>query len=236
MLAERDLVSQGLPVVQAVARRLARRLGGHVQLDDLIGIGNLALLEVAKTWDPSRATFASYATSRLRWAILDVVRRDSHARSAAARATALLASDRLAEARAEEPEATSPTTLEEDQAALGKLLQGHAAALAVGLLAAPLDARMIETPEEQVQQAELAHVVKGAIGALPGHERTLLERHYYGGETFEVIADDLGISKSWASRLHGRGIMAVSVVMDDGGSGRRSAELRPADGGSPPAP
>ena len=158
----------------------------------------------------------SYATSRVRWAILDVLRHDSHARSTAARATALLASDRLARAHAESPRPTSPTTLEQDQTALARLLEGHAAALAMGLLVAPPDALTIETPEEQVQRAELAHVVKCVIGALPGRERALLERHYYGGEAFDAIAEDLGLSKSWASRLHARAIMAVKVAIDGG--------------------
>jgi RNA polymerase sigma factor for flagellar operon FliA len=216
MLAERDLVSQGLPIVQAVARRLVKRLGGHVQLDDLIGIGNLALVEVATSWDPLRATFAAYATWRVRFAILDVLRRDSHGRSTAARATALLASERLSRAHAESPEPSSPTTLEEDQAALASLLHGHAAALAVGLLAAPPDVRMVETPEEQVRWAEMAYVVKGTIGTLPGRERALLERHYYGGEAFDEIAESLGISKSWASRLHERGIRAVVARVNPG--------------------
>ena len=223
--AEHDLMSQGLQVVQAVARRLARRLGGHVQQDDLAGIGNLALIDLTRSYDPARATFAAYATSRVRWAILDVVRRDTHARSMAARAAAILASDRFGEAHASRPEPEGPTTLEEDQAALAGLLSGHAAALAMGLCAAAPDPAAIPTPEEAVGNAELAHVVKGVIGALPERERALIERHYFGDEPFDEIAQDLGISKSWASRLHERAILAVKRAVDGAG---------PADGDAVP--
>jgi len=222
---EHDLMSQGLQVVQAVARRLARRLGGHVQQDDLAGIGNLALIELARSYDPARATFAAYATSRVRWAILDVVRRDTHARSMAARAAAILASDRFAEAQASHPEPEGPTTQEEDQATLAGLLSGHAAALAMGLCASAPDPATIPTPEEAVGQAELTHVVKGVVGALPERERALIERHYFGGEPFDEIAQDLGISKSWASRLHERAILAVKRAVDGEG---------PADGDAVP--
>ena len=217
MLAERDLISQGLPVVQTVARWLARRLGGHVPLDDLTGIGNLALLNLARTYDPSRASFASYVTSRLRWAILDGLRRETHARSTASRAAALMASERLAEVDSDTATdgAAEPTTIEEDQEALRGLLAGQAAALAVGLLATAPDPLMIETPEEELQRAELAHAVKGVVGALPDRERALIERHYYGGEAFDVIARDLGISKSWASRLHERAILAVKQALEE---------------------
>jgi RNA polymerase sigma factor for flagellar operon FliA len=219
VLAEGDLVSQGLPVVQTVSRSLARRLGGHVPLDDLTGIGNLALLDVARTYDPSRATFAAYAAQRLRWAILDGLRRETHVRSTASRASALMASERLADVDASAdpgaPEAAEPTTVEDDRAALGGLLAGHAAALAVGLLASPPDPLLVDSPEEEVQRAELAHLVRGIVGALPDRERALIERHYYGGEAFDAIARDLGISKSWASRLHERAILAVKQALED---------------------
>ncbi len=217
MLAEVDLVSLGLPVVQAVSRRIARRLGGHVPLDDLTGIGNLALLEVARTYDPARATFTAYAASRLKWAILDGLRRETHGRATLSRAVALLAAERLGEAQAETVAAAEPThSIEEDQAALGTFLEGQAAALALGLLATPADPHLVATPEAEVQRAELAHVVKGVVAALPERERALIERHYYGDEPFDEIAEDLGISKSWASRLHERAILAVRDALKVG--------------------
>jgi RNA polymerase sigma factor for flagellar operon FliA len=218
MLAQNDLVSEGLPVVVSVCRRLARRLGRSVSIDDLIGIGNLALLGITRTWDPARATFVAYATWRLKFAILDGLRRETHGRIAAARATALIASEHLSDAWADKPDPDAPTTQEEDQAALSDLLAGHAAALAVGLVTVSRDEAMhVDTPEEEVERAELARVVKDAILSLPERERALMERHYYGGEAFEAIAGDLGISKSWASRLHERAILAVKAAVDPEG-------------------
>jgi RNA polymerase sigma factor FliA len=225
MLPETDLVNQGLVLVQTVSRKLARRLGGRVPLDDLTGIGNLALVDVARSYDPARASFATYAIARLRWAILDGVRRESHTRSMMSRAMALLASERLAAAQAGEPEPAGPTTLEEDQQALASFLQGQAAALALGLVTSPLAPEHAATPEEEVQRAELAHVVKGVIGGLPDRERALMERHYYGGEEFEAIAGDLGISKSWASRLHERAIVALQGAMVPPEPAEEEAEL-----------
>jgi RNA polymerase sigma factor for flagellar operon FliA len=175
-----------------------------------VGIGNLALLGIARTWDPTRATFVAYASWRLKYAILDGLRRETHGRIVAARAAALIASERLADARAETPEPDAPTTLEEDQEALADLLAGHAAALAMGLVTVPRDDVMhVDTPEEEVGRAELAEVVKTVILTLPERERALMERHYYGGEQFDAIAESLGISKSWASRLHERAVQAV---------------------------
>lgn len=209
-------LSQGLIVVQEVSRRIARRLGGQIPLDDLVGIGNLALVDVLRDHDASRASFASYATARLKQAIIDGLRRETHGRTIASRVAALMASERLAEAQAE-ASAEPTASIEEDQSALARLLGGHAAALAVGLLTTPPDPQVVETPEEAVQWAEGAHVVKGAIAALPERERALMERYYYGGEGLESIADDLGITKSWASRLHKQAVLTLTRAVQGGG-------------------
>lgn len=219
MVSEQDRIRLGLPVVLAVARKLARRLGGKVPIDDLAGIGNVALIEIARSWDPARATFAAYAGARLRWAMLDGLRRETHGRTVTARAAALMASERLSEATADLPEPELPTTQEEDEASLSDLLSAHAAALAVGLISVPEAPPPVETPEEAVGNAESAHQLKAVIGALPDRERALMERHYYGGETFDAVAEDLGISKSWASRLHERAIQSVRRAFVDGNGG-----------------
>jgi RNA polymerase sigma factor for flagellar operon FliA len=205
-------------MVVAVSRRIARRLGGAVSFEDLDGIGNLALVDIAREWDPERASFTSYARARLKFAIVDGVRRETRGR-AAQRAAGLLASDRLAEEEAEAPPhdggIEDPPSLSEDQAALADLLDTHAAALALGHLAASPGALLSESPEEQVGRAEMAHVLRAFIGDLPDRERSLMERHYFGDEPFDLIAQDLGISKSWASRLHERAVEAVKLAMRD---------------------
>lgn len=54
-----------------------------------------------------------------------------------------------------------------------------------------------------------SHQLATAVASLPTRERLLVERHYYDGERFDVIARDLGISKSWASRLHDRALRSL---------------------------
>ena len=201
MPAEAELLQQALPVVQQVARRIARRLGGCVPLDDLVGIGNLALLDLVRSYDANRASFAAYVSSKLQWVILDAVRRETHGRVASARARALVSAQRFVDAEGNRIDPSQPTTMEEDQASLSSLLRGQAAALAMGLVACRLSTGAND-PEEEVSHAELAALLRDTVDRLPEPKRTLVERHYYGGEPFDLIARDLGISKSWASRLH----------------------------------
>ncbi len=56
--------------VNAVAARIS--LPGHVSRDDLLSCAHVALVEVAKRFDPDAgASFATYALARLQGAVLD---------------------------------------------------------------------------------------------------------------------------------------------------------------------
>ncbi|MEO7329672.1 MAG: sigma-70 family RNA polymerase sigma factor [Minicystis sp.] len=209
MRAEVELVREGYPVVEKVAKRMAQRLGRFAELDELRSIGRFALVEVARSYDPSKSAFATYAAFKLKWAMFDEVRRATHGRSAAAKLNAVLAAERLLDDLDTDPPDTGEMPSAEDwEARFGEMLDDQAAALASGL-ASPglLDLRDEATsPEEQTSRAEQAALLRGALATLEEPARQLIERHYYGGEQFDAIAEELGISKSWASRIHKKAI------------------------------
>ncbi len=218
MLLEPDRIREGMAVVDAVAYRLARRLGPHVELEELRGIGRLALIRITETYDPARSTFAAYAGYKLKWAIFDEIRKMTHARSASARLNAVMASERQLEG-VRDPDEGGELSAEGYQSRLTGLLEDQAAALALGLSTSRMDAIGVTddsgSPEEVTARAEVAASVRGALEELPERERALVERHYYGEEPFDAIAEDLGISKSWASRLHDRAIATLGKALRD---------------------
>jgi RNA polymerase sigma factor for flagellar operon FliA len=219
MPTEADLIREGLPVVEAVSKRVARRLGRLVHVDDLRSIAKIALYDVARSYDPDRAAFATYAAAKLKWAILDEVRRQTHGRSATARLNAVMASERFGDAFDTECSKADdePPAIEDWQARLSAMLEGHAAALAVGLAQSRTNVLRLAdaqvNPEEEAARAELSVRLRQLVEALPDRQRALIERHYYKGELFEAIAEDLGISKSWASRLHERAITQLGKAL-----------------------
>jgi RNA polymerase sigma factor for flagellar operon FliA len=91
-----------------------------------------------------------------------------------------------------------------------------ATAMALGLIAEPvfqdgeMTGRSSSDPEQEFERAELMHVVSQAIEELPEQERELVRRHYFGGERFDRVAAELGLSKSWASRLHTRAVARLT--------------------------
>src|SRR3954465_8177816 len=63
------------PYIEKVARRLARRLPAHVEIDDLISSGVIGLIEAAERYDPERVDrFEAFAEFRIRGAMLDDLR------------------------------------------------------------------------------------------------------------------------------------------------------------------
>ena len=53
-------------------------------------------------------------------------------------------------------------------------------------------------------------IVRDTISGLPKEEAELVRRHYLEGERFDRVAQELGLSKSWASRLHTRAMGRLS--------------------------
>jgi RNA polymerase sigma factor for flagellar operon FliA len=74
--AERErLLTENLPEVRYIARRIHDRLPSHVQFDDLLHAGILGLIDAVDKFDPRKnVLLKSYARFRIRGAILDSLR------------------------------------------------------------------------------------------------------------------------------------------------------------------
>jgi RNA polymerase sigma factor for flagellar operon FliA len=217
-----------LDLVDLIARQLARRVSRSVTLDDLRSFGREGLLQAARSFDSSRGVpFRRWANVRVRGAMMDGLRQwGALPRRLYRELRALEAADRVLEAYDEEDAASPATTLTTPEAADSRLtayLAGMATAMAVGTLAAgraetSADGEGHEpSPEDLLGEAELLARVKEIVGTLPEQERTLVERHYFGGDTLDDAAASLGLSKSWGSRLHARAIETIGRLLRQSG-------------------
>ena len=70
------LLENHLPLVRSIVERMRRKLPSKIEADELYSIGVTGLVAAARNYRPSReSSFASYATTRIRGAILDELRR-----------------------------------------------------------------------------------------------------------------------------------------------------------------
>jgi RNA polymerase sigma factor for flagellar operon FliA len=214
------LVHEGLSLAQTMARRYQQRLGGVIAADELLAIAQPVLFEAARTHDASLAPFAPYLAMKLKWAMIDETRKLRGRRKVARRAAAVAALERIAEHDTEEAKASANAPLrteEEYQSDLTVFLAKRAAAMVAGMIGADdsVEDEDQDTPEEGLAREQLRRDLLHAVEGLPDRQRTLVERHYFGGERFDVIAADLGISKSWASRVHAQAMETLANALGD---------------------
>ena len=210
-----------LELVEIVARQIGRTVGSVVELDDLRSYGREGLLDAARKFDAERGVpFRAYANFRVRGAIIDGIRSLAQLpRRAYERLNGMSAALRVSEGAADDAfSAPANATRAQADQALGDHLAAMATAITVGLIAPTgvgeegehVQVSTAESPEEAVSRAELLAVVQSAIADLPEDEATLVRRHYLEGERFDHVAASLGLSKSWASRLHTRAMQRLS--------------------------
>jgi RNA polymerase sigma factor for flagellar operon FliA len=234
------LVTEHLPLasfaVNAVAARIS--LPGHVSRDDLLSCAHVALVEVAKRFDPSAgASFATYALARLQGAVLDELRSGDWAsrsvRAAARRSDA--AADALTISLGR------PPTREELAASLGVprseldnlQIDVHRAVMVsidaeTGGEGTSLDLPDTgESPERAVLRGERARYLHEAIRALPDRLDEVVERNFFGDESLTDIAEDLGVTLSRVSQMRARALTLLHAAMSEVWEGRPV----PADGG-----
>jgi RNA polymerase sigma factor FliA len=222
--------------VNAVAARIS--LPGHVSREDLLSCAHVALVEVAKRFDPSAgASFATYALARLQGAVLDELRSGDWAsrsvRAAARRSDA--AADALTISLGR------PPSREELAASLGVprseldnlQVDVHRAVMVsidaeVGGDGASLDLPDTgESPERAVLRGERARYLHDAIRALPDRLDEVVERNFFGDESLTDIAQDLGVTLSRVSQMRARALTLLHAAMSEVWQGTAV----PADGG-----
>lgn len=218
------LVRSGIRLVEPMASRVARELGGTQDLDELASLGRLALFEAAKSFDPEKASFEPYVCTKLRWAMLDGVRRLWGRRAQRSRANALCAAEQvLAASLDSEPDPSLPESAHARRFA--QVMAAQAAAMVVGLTTTKPpyeeeDAHRLHDdedldPEDAVARARCLSTMRAAIARLPDKQRAIVQRHYLEDERFDRIAEALGISKSWASRLHAQAMETLAAVLGE---------------------
>lgn len=191
--------------VRNIAGRVRKELDLHCELDDLVAWGFQGLIEARARYDSSRGVqFGTFAHYRVRGAVIDGVRKMAYLsrRAHIARKVAEAADDLLeheAATRAASPEARADVqqTVQAIDDVLGKLTASFViASVGQDESAAP------EPADEQLIRADESVRVREAVAKLPEREAKVVRGLYFEGRLLDDVAKELGVSKSWASRIH----------------------------------
>jgi RNA polymerase sigma factor for flagellar operon FliA len=214
-----EFIRQYDAFVRGVVKHTRAQLGIEGDAEDLIAYAFEGLLEARRRFDPARGVqFKSFAYYRVRGAVLDGVRsmaylpRRAYARLKASEAFDI-ESEPTGEARAQQGGDAAPDA-EASLRAIDGILGRVAAAYCTAASAQEEDAEP-NNPEYAVLSRERRDRVRRALDLLPDQERQLIQGHYIEGRNFDDIAKDLGLSKSWASRLHTRALARMRDVLSE---------------------
>jgi RNA polymerase sigma factor for flagellar operon FliA len=211
------LVTQYLPFVDALARRIHRSLPGFVDLDDLVAFGRIGLVEASRRFDPRRGvSFKTYAYYRIRGAVFDGIRQLSGGvrRPPGEVVFASAADDLLAERNAPLGDARPLDSLADDVDRARDTVELLVAARLLSLQADqdldPPDSA--SGPLEITSVHELAALMRRCVGRLENRERSVIEDHYFHGLSLKDAGARLGLSKSWTSRIHARALKKLLAM------------------------
>lgn len=196
------LVQAHLPLVRKIAWHTHARVSTAIDIEDLVQIGMIALIEAARVFeDRGQAAFSTYASLRIRGAMIDALRKHATlCRSALRRRRELSAArERLASRLGRGP---SDHELADD---LGLSIAEVQAATAAtqGLRQESIDDIYsdhsiwfaADEPDafDRLESAELRAALVNAIGQLPEREARVLQLYFVEELNLEEIGQVLGV-------------------------------------------
>jgi len=222
--AREELALAYLPLVHYLAGRAAIHLPPHVEGSDLEGVAILGLLRAIDHFDPAQNTkFETYATYRIRGAVLDYLRKQDvlprplRKRAGELEAAAEALRHRLHRApTAEELAQAIDASVEEVQELLWRASTGYLVSLDQEVASPddeggrPLRDTLANTldlgPWERVEQEELLRLLAGAIAELPDRQRLVISLYYLEELTLKEIGEVLGVSESRICQIRGEAV------------------------------
>lgn len=227
------LVLRHMRIVKHIAGRMAIHVPSSVEMDDLVGWGILGLLDAVEKFDHLQdIKFTTYASIRIRGAILDQIRSlDWAPRSLRSMARKVAAArDKLRHQRGQEPspdEIASElgTTVEHVEEVLSQLQTAQILSLDMYLPSEENEeARRIDvtsdgslpSPVEAAESRERQERLVQAILRLPDQQQKVLNLYYYEELTLKEIGLVLEVSESRVCQIHSAAMKALKKAMRGG--------------------
>ena len=240
--AQSRRIVNGIPFVEALARRMASTMPHSIDVGDLVQDGVIGLIGAAHRFDESRGIkFETFAERRIRGAMIDALRRDAWPRGVRrVRRELEAAREVLRRELGHEPSlADLAAKVGTDEKRLGRTIvrihtiestspMATSETVDEACLPTALVPSEPEAPDAAYERGELECKVKGAIASLPPREQKVITLYYYGEVTMKQIGSEIGVNESRVSQLHARAIKRLRVVLADMASAEAMNALKSA--------
>jgi RNA polymerase sigma factor for flagellar operon FliA len=221
------LILEYAPLVKVVAGRLSMYLGYNVEYEDLVSYGIFGLIDAIDKFDMGKEVkFETYASLRIRGAILDQIRKmDWIPRTIRQRQkqidTAMKELEQSNGRAATDEEIAKHIGISEDEfmewqnqvkadniISLNEYVeQGNDISSDKSLSSG------FDTPEKVIEKGELKKVLADALELLTEKEKKVILLYYYEELTLKEISHVLDVSESRVSQLHTKALQKMKTKM-----------------------
>lgn len=223
------LITEYAGLVKVVAGRMGMYLGYTVEYDDLVGYGIFGLIDAIDKYELTKGVkFETYASLRIRGAILDQIRKmdwiPRTIRQKQKRLETAIHDLELRYGRSatnEELSAELEISIEEleelvSQTSLSNLVsldeyleQGSEVRVEAG------NQPRFEQPEQVIERQELKRILAEAIDTLTEKEQKVIAFYYFEELTLKEISKILEVSESRVSQLHTKALKKMKERLGD---------------------
>jgi len=229
--AYKGLIESYLPLVRYIAGRMNFKLPNHLDQEDLVSYGIFGLMEAVKKYDPGKGVrFETYASQRIRGAIIDALRQEQWVPRSVTdklkefqrvlqkfedRGVYDVPESKLAEEMGISVEEIRTLMTEINRMAVTSLedffRSGDFETMTV---AETLSDPKSPNPLSKVLEKEFREYLIKAVDELPEKDRLVISLYYYEELTLREIGKILGVSESRISQLHARAITKLRAVLE----------------------
>lgn len=218
-LLTEQFVTEHHMLVKKIALHMKRRLPSHIDLDDLIQSGFVGLLEARKKYkNDMGTTFETFASIRIRGAIIDALRKNSWGNREITKNMRLIADaiSRLEQRNQKHPGSEEIAqelgiTMEE----LDQICQQISLCNVISIDIIDSDDSLLssgqENPMDVTEQQEMLVQLKSILGTLSEREQLVLSLYYVEEFTFKQIAEILDLTEARICQLHTQAISRIKM-------------------------
>ena len=223
-----QIITEYSNLVKIVAGRLSMYLGYNVEYDDLVGYGIFGLIDAIDKFDNQKGVkFETYASLRIRGAILDQIRKmDWIPRTLRQKQRKIDLACQALETKLGRI-ATNEELAAELEISIDELENWQSQTKLTGLISldeyleqgsdVTSDTKLIadyEQPEQMVEKQELKKILIEALDSLTEKEQKVIVLYYYEELTLKEISMILEVSESRISQLHTKALKKMRKRLD----------------------
>jgi len=208
-----EMIESCRGLVRKLATETRRRYGLQVEIEELEAAGFEGLIQAQSAFEPSRGVaFSTFAYYRIRGAILDNCRRLGLIKR---RLKSQILFEQAANEVLEQAASSAPHVVTQPATAdwIAGAFDDMAVVFAMAEDRVPEPVSPERGPDVNAETRQLQRRLERHLDDLSKEERKVIVGYYLEGRLLTDIAREMGVSKSWASRVHTRALKKLRPLV-----------------------